>query len=88
MSPSDSLLEFPCLFPLKVMGLAGPDFDILVVEIVRRHVPDLDDHAVRAKPSRQGKYTALTITLQAESKAQLDALYMELCAHQRILMVL
>lgn len=88
MPPSDSLLEFPCLFPLKVMGLTGPDFDILVVEIVRRHVPDLDDDAVRAKPSREGKYTALTITLKAHSKAQLDALYMELCAHQRILMVL
>ncbi len=88
MSPTDTLLEFPCQFPLKIMGLAGQDFDTLVIEIVRRHVTDLDDNAVRAKPSREGKYTALTITFEAQSKSQLDGLYMELSAHERILMVL
>jgi hypothetical protein len=88
MPGSDTLLEFPCQFPIKVMGLAGPDFDTVVVEIVRRHVTDLDDSAVRVKPSREGKYIALTITFEAQSKTQLDGLYMELSAHERILMVL
>lgn len=85
---ADSLLEFPCDFPIKVVGQAHEDFDALVVAIVRRHVNDLSEGAVRAKPSRQGRYVSLTVTVRAESRAQLDALYTELSAHARILMVL
>ncbi len=88
MASAESLLEFPCDFPLKVMGLAGEDFDALVVAIVRRHVASLGEGAVRATPSRQGKYVSLTVTVRAESQAQLDGLYTELSAHERILMVL
>ena len=88
MQPSTSLLEFPCEFPIKVMGLASHGFDDLVVEIVRRHVTDLQDGAVRAKPSRAGKYVSLTVTVQAASQDQLDRLYVELSAHERVLMVL
>lgn len=88
MPTNDSLLEFPCQFPIKIMGLAGQDFDALVLEIVRRHVTCLDDSAVRVRPSREGKYRALTVTIEAHSQAHLDAIYMELSAHERILMVL
>ncbi|MBK6659511.1 MAG: DUF493 domain-containing protein [Proteobacteria bacterium] len=88
MPTNDSLLEFPCQFPIKIMGLAAHDFDALVLEIVRRHVTDLDDSAVRARPSREGKYRALTITIEARSQTHLDAIYTELSTHERILMVL
>ncbi|MBX9605552.1 MAG: DUF493 domain-containing protein [Gammaproteobacteria bacterium] len=88
MRSSDSLLEFPCDFPLKVMGLAAADFDALVRGIVGRHVAGLAPDAVRVTPSRQGKYVSLTVTVRAESQAQLDALYTELSAHERVLMVL
>ena len=88
MSSADSLLEFPCDFPLKVMGIAAGDFDQLVLAIVRRHVAGLDPAAVRATPSRQGKYVSLTVTVRAESQAQLDGLYSELSGHERVLMVL
>ena len=88
MQPSTSLLKFPCEFPIKVMGLASHGFDELVMDIVRRHVTCLQDWAVRAKPSRAGKYVSLTVTLRAESQDQLDRLYIELSAHERILMVL
>ena len=88
MESSESLIEFPCAFPLKVMGLLAQDFDALVVEIVRRHVTDIEDGAVRTKPSREGKYVSLTVTVWVETKQQLDALYTELSGHERILMVL
>ena len=47
----ESLLEFPCRFPIRAMGRAEPGFDSLVVEIVRRHVPDLREGAVISRPS-------------------------------------
>jgi uncharacterized protein len=89
MSKSEPpILKFPCDFPLKVMGRADADFDALVVDIVRRHVDALSEDAVQGRPSRQGNYRAVTVTIQAQSQTQLDALYRELTAHTRILMVL
>lgn len=88
MQSSESLLEFPCDFAVKIVGLAAHDFDALVVSIVRRHVGDINEGAVASKASREGKYIALTVTVRAESRPQLDALYTELSKHDRILMVL
>jgi len=81
-------LTFPCDFPLKIMGRAQPDFDSLVVEIVLRHVGNVREGAISVRESRGGKYVSVTVTVQAESQDQLDGLYRELSAHERILMVL
>lgn len=80
--------EFPCDFPIKVMGLADNDFDALVVGIVIRHVGDIKEGAVAVRASRNGKYVSVTVTFEARDQAQLDALYRELSGHERILMVL
>ena len=85
---TESLLEFPSDFPLKVMGIAADDFDTLVVAIVRKHVNDLREGAIRSKQSRTGKYVSITVTIQAKSQDQLDDIYGELSRHERILMVL
>lgn len=81
-------LTFPCDFPLKIMGRAEPDFDSLVVDIVLRHVGNVREGAISVRESRGGKYLSVTVTVQAESQDQLDGLYRELSAHERILMVL
>ena len=85
---NETLLEFPCQFPIKAMGLASKEVDLLVVEIVRRHAPGFSEGAVKLRPSSGGKYSAVTITIEATSKAQLDAIYRELTAHEDILMAL
>ncbi len=88
ISGEETLLEFPCTFPIKAMGKNADDFDARVVEIVRRHVPDLPKGAISARPSRDGNYLAVTITIQAQSRAQLDAIYRELTACEQVLMAL
>ncbi len=80
--------DFPCNFPIKVMGLAKDDFDALVVEIVTRHIGNICEGSVVVRPSRNSKYVSVTITFLAQSQAQLDALYTELSAHERVLMAL
>lgn len=87
-SSEDSLLVFPCDFPIKAFGLAANDFDALVVELIRRHAPDLSEGAVSSRLSRQGKYVAVTITVTATSREQLDAIYRELSACEQVLMAL
>jgi putative lipoic acid-binding regulatory protein len=85
---SDSLLQFPCEFPIKAIGQGGTDFEALVVGIVRRHAPKLGEASVSSRPSKKGKYTAVTITIRAESKQQLDAIYLDLTACADVIMAL
>ena len=59
-----------------------------MLDIVRRHVPDLPEDASHSRLSRGGKYLAVTVTFVAESREQLDALYRELSAHPRVVMLL
>ncbi len=89
MQGSDrSGLAFPCRFPIKAMGAAEAGFEELVVQIVRRHVPDLGEGAVTRRPSRGGRYLAVTVVIEARGQAQLDAIYQALSAHERVLMAL
>ncbi len=77
----ETLLEFPCDFPIKIMGLSQDSFAQLMVEIVQRHAPDFDAAIVGMRASSGGKYISLTCTIRASSKLQLDNLYRELSAH-------
>ncbi|VAW87862.1 Proposed lipoate regulatory protein YbeD [hydrothermal vent metagenome] len=88
MSDQETLFEFPCEFPIKVMGEAADDFDAHVVSIIRKHVTDLPEGAARSRTSSGGKFQSVTVTFTATSKAQLDAIYMALTACSRIKMVL
>ena len=84
----ETLLEFPCAFPLKIMGLAGDALAQAVLEVVLRHAPDFDGATMGMRASSGGKYLSLTCTINATSKAQLDALYRELSSHPLVKVVL
>lgn len=85
---TESLLEFPCDFPIKAVGRARPDLDAIVYALVRPHAPDLGEGAIRCRSSRHGHYQSVTVTIRARSRAQLDAIYQALTACEHILMVL
>jgi putative lipoic acid-binding regulatory protein len=87
-SHPQSLLTFPCAFPIKVMGLTRDDFAQAIVAVVRKHAPDFDPATVEMRASSAGKYLSLTCTIHAASRAQLDDLYRELSAHPLVAMVL
>jgi putative lipoic acid-binding regulatory protein len=84
----DGLLAFPTAFPIKIMGRREGDFAQAVLDIVLRHAPDFQAASMEMRPSRQGKYLSLTVTVNATSREQLDALSRELCAHPSVVMVL
>lgn len=85
---AESLIEFPCDFPLKVMGLADAALAQAVLEVVLRHDPGFDGATMEMRASSGGKYVSLTCTVRATSKPQLDALYMELTSHPLVKVVL
>lgn len=81
-------LKFPCDFPIKIMGPAGAEFEAKILGYVRKHAPDLKETAIENRLSRDGKYQAITVTIHATSKAQLDALYQEISQDKDVLMML
>lgn len=83
-----SPIEFPCDFIIKVMGKSDSDFEEQVIAIVKQHYPELKDDAVSKRPSKDNNYLAITVTIYAESKEQLDALYQDLSNEPTILMAL
>jgi uncharacterized protein len=86
--PNNGLLQFPCRFPIKAMGRADGDVEAIVVEIVRRHAPGFEAAAVRVRASSGGKWVAVTVTIEAQSRAQLDAIYRDLSAHDSVVWAL
>lgn len=84
----ESAIKFPCQFPIKAMGLTSDDFDALVVSIISPHVDTIAEGAVLSRSSSNGKYRSVTVTITAESQQQLDAIYRDLTAHERVLMAL
>ncbi len=79
---NESLLEFPCSFPIKIMGFNHPDLLPAVTTIVTTHYSQLNvDSDINIKLSTKGNYLSITVTIIATSKAQLDAIYLELNKH-------
>jgi putative lipoic acid-binding regulatory protein len=83
-----TLIEFPCDFPLKIMGARAEGFAQTIALVVCQHAPEFDAATMAMRPSAKGNYLSLTCTVRATSQAQLDALYRELSAHPMVKVVL
>jgi len=88
MTENDTLLEFPCSFPIKAMGRNGEDFESTVTEIVLRHAQLTDDENITARSSGSGNFLSVTVTINALSRPQLDRIYEDLTACEQVLMAL
>ena len=83
-----SAIEFPCEFPIKMMGRDTAGFRSTAVAIVEAHVGKLGDDAVRIAHSEKGNFVSVTVTITATSQAQLDAIYTDVSSHDDVLMAL
>jgi putative lipoic acid-binding regulatory protein len=81
----EQLLQFPCSFPIKVMGRDENAFKDTVVQMVQKHTGKISDGNIRVAPSRKGNFVSITITINAESQQQLDDIYGDLSACDDVL---
>ena len=86
--PRETLLEFPCEFPIKMMGRDEPAFYDAARQIIEKHAGELDEDAYRKAMSRDANFVSLTVTINATSQKQLDDIYRDLSAHDEILVAL
>ena len=84
----DTLFEFPCDFPIKVMGRDSPEFRAMAVALIESHTGPLEAERVQMAVSRNGRFVSITMTVNAQSRDQLDDIYRDVSGHPSILMAL
>ncbi len=84
----DSLIEYPCRFPIKVMGAMADGFADALAELARQFDPEFDPATMELRPSKGGNYLGVTLTITATSREQLDNLYRALTGHPMVKIVL
>lgn len=85
---ADALFQFPCDFPIKIMGENCPEFVPAVLEVLRAHIGEITENQLVKHASRTGRYLSLTATFTAHSREQLDQLYLALTGHDLVKAVL
>ena len=81
-------LVFPCDYAIKVIGRDENNFERFVRRVITRHVPGVDPDSFSTRSSRQNTYLSVTVDFLAESRSQLNALYVELGADPRVKVIL
>ncbi len=82
------LLDFPCDFPIKMMGREQPEFRDAAVALIERHTGKVRSDAIRTALSRNGNFLSITVTIKAQNQQQLDDIYTDLSEHEEILVAL
>jgi putative lipoic acid-binding regulatory protein len=85
---ADSLIEYPCRFPIKVMGAKVDGFVHAVTTVAHAFDPTFDAATIELRESKGGNYLGVTITITATSREQLDELYRTLSTHPMVKVVL
>lgn len=88
MIEKPSLIEYPCDFPIKIVGKSHVGFVETVIAIVRLHAPEFNDTSMETKVSKEGNYISVTCTIWATSRTQLDTIYQALCDQPMVSIVL
>lgn len=83
-----SAIEFPCTFPIKMMGRDEPSFRSAAIAIIEEHAGPVSESDVREARSSRGNFVSITITINAASQDQLDSIYRALTEHDKVLFAL
>ena len=81
-------IEFPCLYPIKVIGHAVDDFEASVLATIERHTGALDPDLIQVKPSKQSNYLSVTVTIAATGEQQLQSIFTDLKEIESVKLVL
>lgn len=83
-TPKESLIDYPCSFPIKVMGARVDGFTDAMVQIAKQFDPAFDPATLEMRPSKAGNYLSVTLTIHATSREQLDNMYRALTSHPMV----
>jgi len=81
-------IEFPCEYPIKVMGPAAPDFKACIIDVLVESETRFMHETISVVASRNGRFQSVRVTIQAESAEHLSSLHQCLKNTGRVQMVL
>ena len=81
-------IEFPCLYPIKVIGHAAATFRAQVLDTIERHTGAIDPNLIQLKPSKHSNYLSITVTIAATGKPQLESIFSDLKEIESVKLVL
>ena len=84
----ESVIEFPCTFPIKVIGRDAPEFRVTARTLIENHAGPVTDEAITINRSGKGNFVSVTVTVTATSQKQLDDIYRDVSGHDDVLMAL
>ncbi len=84
----NTLIEYPSIFPIKVMGAMVDGFADAMCQVAQQFVPGFDPTTIELRPSKGGNYLGVTLSITATSREQLDDLYLTLTSHPMVKIVL
>ncbi len=85
---NESLIEFPCEFPIKIMGKDTPSFRSKMHKILEKHVGPINEESIKVNVSSNANFVAITITITAHSQQQLDQIYYDVTSYDDVLIAL
>ncbi|MDG2272974.1 MAG: DUF493 domain-containing protein [Halioglobus sp.] len=86
--PEAPKIEFPCDYPIKVLGISSDAFESTILTVFERHAPGFNRQSIAGRASSKGTFTSLTITITATGSDQLEALHQDLLATGQVKMVI
>ena len=86
--PEAPKIEFPCPYPIKVLGRDQPEFQALILAVFDQHAPGFDREGIVVKASRAGTFVSMTVTIEATGPDQLSAIHQDLMATGYVSMVI
>lgn len=85
---NESLIKFPCEFPIKIMGKDTPNFRSKMHKILEKHVGPINEESIKVNVSNNANFVAITITITAHSQHQLDQIYYDITSYDDVLIAL
>ena len=81
-------IEFPCLYPIKVIGVAAPGFEAMAIRVLERHAGEIPEELIEFNASKEGRYVSVRVTIAATGTDQLESIFAELKTIEHVKMVL
>ena len=84
----ESLIDFPCQFPIKIIGKDCSIFENTVSQIMAKHDQKYSELSVKKNKSKNKNYIALTWVVNVNNQDELDNIYRDLSKDNNVLYVL
>jgi putative lipoic acid-binding regulatory protein len=80
-------IEFPCDYPIKIVGKASENFDARIITIINKYQEKPFEGHLMQRDSKEKNYQSFTVTVHITSEEQLHDLVLDLKKDKDVMLV-